>query len=66
MTGEPVHTASKERMAPELMFSSEHALQLSNTDLESEVVITLRFNYVQPITQRYKRRTVLEAPLQSI
>ena len=34
MTGEPMHTTSKERMAPdlELMFSSEwRAPQLSNT-----------------------------------
>ena len=32
MIGEPTPTASKERMAPELMFSSErHVPQLSNT-----------------------------------
>ena len=31
MTGEPTHTASKERMAPELMLLSERASQLSNT-----------------------------------
>ena len=31
MTGEPLHTTSKERMAPELMFSSEHVPQLSIT-----------------------------------
>ena len=29
ITGKPMHTASKERMAPELMFSSERAPQLS-------------------------------------
>ena len=35
MTGEPTHTASKERMAPELMFLSEwHTPQLSNTALK--------------------------------
>ena len=34
MTGEPVHAASKERMAPEVMwFLSEHMPQLSITDL---------------------------------
>ena len=32
ITGEPVHTASKERMAPKLMFSCECAHQLSITD----------------------------------
>ena len=32
MTGEPVHTASKERMAPQLMLSSECVSQLSITD----------------------------------
>ena len=31
MTGEPTHTASKQRMAPELMFSSECPPQRSNT-----------------------------------
>ena len=29
MTGEPTHTALKERTAPELKFSSEHVHQLS-------------------------------------
>ena len=53
MTGEPMHTASKERMTPELMLLSECAPQLSKT-------IALCF---QPITQRYGRKTV-ELPLQ--
>ena len=35
MTGEPTHTASKERMAPELMFSSERVRQLSKTALKT-------------------------------
>ena len=34
MTGEPTHTTSKERMEPELMFSSERVPQLSSTDLK--------------------------------
>ena len=62
MTGEPMHTASKERMAPELMFSSECASQISNT--ESAVAITFTFSYVQPVTHRYRRKTVEEVPLQ--
>ena len=41
MTGEPAHTASKERRVPELMFSSEYVPQLSITDSKSEVAITL-------------------------
>ena len=39
MTGEPVHTASKERMAPEVMFLTEHKPQISIT----EVAMMLRF-----------------------
>ena len=34
MTGEPTHTASKERMAPKLILSSECVPQLSNTALQ--------------------------------
>ena len=41
MTGEPTHTTSKERMAPELMFSSERAA-ITNC-FESTVAITLQF-----------------------
>ena len=32
MTGEPAHTSSKERIAPELIFLSEHVPQVSITD----------------------------------
>ena len=63
MTGEFVHTTSKKRMVPELMFSSEGMPQLSITDLK---VKWFAFSYVQPVTQCYKRRTVGELPLQSI
>ena len=41
MTGEPTHTSSKERMAPELMFSFEHMPQLSIID--SKVKWSLHF-----------------------
>ena len=114
MTGEPTHTASKQRMVPELMFSSECAPQLSKTaqkcsghyaslsamfsplhsatDKKTVEEVPLQqsshhnnttilapptaskvqrplcfaFSYVQPITQCYKRRTVLESSLQSV
>ena len=36
MTGKPMHTTSKERMVPELTFSSECTLQLSITDLKAK------------------------------
>ena len=62
MTGEPVHTTSKKRMAPELMFSSEHVPQLSVTDLKMKWSLCFAFSYVQPVTQCYKGRTVGEAP----
>ena len=42
MTGEPMHTTSKEWMVPELMFSSQHAPQLTITEsywLESEYTL---------------------------
>ena len=35
-TGESTHTTSKERMAPELMYSSERVPQLSNTALKAQ------------------------------
>ena len=34
MAGEPTHATSKERMVPDLMFSSERAPQLSKTALK--------------------------------
>ena len=64
MTGEPTHTASKERMAPELMFSSERALQLSQTTSKVQWPLRFDFSYVQPVTQHYRRKTVKEVPLQ--
>ena len=54
MTGEPMHTALKERMAPEVMFLTERAPYLSITD--SNVKWTLcfafsfAFNYVMYAT----------------
>ena len=59
MTGEPMHTASKERMVPELTFSSERVTQLSIT----EVAIMLCF---QLCLAYCTQRTTGEAPLQSI
>ena len=47
MTGEPTHTTSKERMAPELMFSFEHTPKLSIIDLKVKWLCSA-------ITQRYK------------
>ena len=43
MTDEPTHTASKEIMAPELMFSSERAPQAIKYCFERAVAITLHF-----------------------
>ena len=37
MTGEPMNTASKERMAPELMFSPERAPQLLNKGVVTSI-----------------------------
>ena len=64
MTGEPTHTTSKERMAPVLMFSSEHTSQLSKTASKVQWPSHFDFSYVQPITQRHRRKTVEEVPLQ--
>ena len=64
MTGEPTHTVSRERMAPELMFSSERASQLSITDSKAKWPLCIVFSHVQLIIQCYKQRTVLEVPLQ--
>ena len=36
MTSEPTHTASKERIVPEVIFSTEHMPQLSITDLKKK------------------------------
>ena len=64
MTGEPTHTTSKERIAPELMFSSERAPQLSQTALKVQWPSRFDFSYVQPITQHYRREAVKEVLLQ--
>ena len=59
MTGEPTHTPSKERMAPELMFSSERAPQLSQTALKVQRPLHFALSYVQPVTAMF-------SPLHSI
>ena len=64
MTGEPTHTASKERMAPELMFSPERASQLSQTASKVQWPLRFDFSYVQPVTQCYRQKTVKDVPLQ--
>ena len=48
MIGKPVHTAPKERIAPELMFSSKRALLLSTTDTKVKWLFCFDFSYVQP------------------
>ena len=58
MTGEPTHTASKERMVPERM------PQLSKTASKAQWTLRFAFSYVQPVTQRYRQKTVEEVPLQ--
>ena len=63
ITGEPTHTASKERMAPELMLPSEHVPQLSNTASKVQWPLRFAYSYVQPVTQCYRRKTVEEVPL---
>ena len=64
MTGEPTYTASKERIAPELMLSSEHVPQLSNAASKVQWPLHFAYSYVQPVTQHYRRKTVEEVPLQ--
>ena len=65
MTGEPTHTVSRERMAPELMFSSErHTSQISNTASKVQWPLRFAFSYIQLDTQCYRRKTVEEVPLQ--
>ena len=54
MTDEPTFTISKERMAPELMFSSECAPQLTITDSKVKWLLRFTFGYVQPITRHYQ------------
>ena len=47
MTGEPTHTASKERMAPKLMFLSERMTQLSKTSSKVQWPLCFAFSYVR-------------------
>ena len=60
MTGEPTHTASKERMVPELIFSSEHMPQISKTASKVQWPLHFAFSYVQAL----QIKTVEEEPLQ--
>ena len=64
MTSEPMHTASTERLVSELTFSYERVSQLSNTASKVQWPLRLAFSYAQLVTQRYRRKTVEEAPLQ--
>ena len=59
-----MHTASKERMVPELMFLSEGASQLLKTASKVQWPLCFAFSYVQSVTQHYRRKTVQEVPLQ--
>ena len=63
MTGESMHTTSKERMAPELMFSSERAPHQSKTASKVQWPLHFTFSYVRPVTQHYRRKTVEEVSL---
>ena len=58
-----MYIASKERVVPELMFSSECVTQLSKTASKVQWPLRFAFSYVQPVTQHYRRKTV-EVPLQ--
>ena len=66
MTGEPMHTISKERVALNLIIlfecTSHHQL------LKSEVAIMLHFQlqYVWLLIHFYEQRIVVEVPLKSI
>ena len=64
MTDEPTHTASKEMMLPEIKFSSERVPQLLRTASKVQWPLRFPFSYVQPITQRYRRKIVEEVLLQ--
>ena len=57
------YSASKERMVPEVMFSTECVPQLSITDSKLKWPLHFAFSYVQPVSQHYKQRTVGETPL---
>ena len=67
MTSEPTHTSSKERMAPELMFSSERTHQLSNTASKVQWPLCLAFSCAQPVTtlQMKSSRKSVSATIQS-
>ena len=56
MTGEPMHTASKER-------NGTVCPSYINYRLKSEIRFVV--SYIQPVTQHYESRTVQKAPLQS-
>ena len=64
MTGEPTHTASKEMIVPEIMFSFECTPQLSSTASKVQWSFLFTFSYMQSVTQRYRRKTVEEVTLQ--
>ena len=59
-----MHTASNERMAPELIFSSKRVPQLSKHASKVQWPLRFAFSYVQPVTQRYRQKTAEEVPLQ--
>ena len=63
MTGEPMHTASKEMMATEVMFSTERAPQISI--INSKVKWLLRFTFSLSNSATNEEQ-VGEVPLQSI
>ena len=63
MTGEPAHTASKERMVPEVMFSTEHMSQISITDSKVKWLLCFAFSILRSTTNKEQ---VGEVPLQSI
>ena len=46
MTGELMHTASKERMVPKVMFSTEHVAQISIADSKMKWLLHFAFNSV--------------------
>ena len=54
MTGKPHAYRIKKKDAPELMFSSEHTPQLSNTASKVQWPLRFAFSYVQPVTQCYR------------
>ena len=54
MTGEPMHTASKEKLVPELMFLSERTPQLSISD--SQVKWPFNMYHFQLCLAHYKQQ----------